>query len=289
LRTIVAVHLGLRFAVPRPRALLGDAAHRRLLSAIESVVRRHAPRTMRLSAAGAESAEMSRVRDAIRGAFDLTPVAARAELVVSVRRAPDPAAGWDVLVLVRTTPRPLSARRWRVCDFPGALDASVAAAMARLVRPRADRILNVGCGSATLLVESLETRGASLALGVDVDATALACALRNLDASGHFPACQLVRADGSRLPVGDGAFGAVVADLPFGHLSGSARDNRRLYPSLLEEIRRVLKPLGRACLITANVATLRPHLGGWQIERYLQPHIPFARGSIAAGIWLLRR
>ena len=41
--------------------------------------------------------------------------------------------GWEALV--RLTPRPLSARPWRVCNLPGALDATAAHAMARLSAP----------------------------------------------------------------------------------------------------------------------------------------------------------
>lgn len=286
LRTLVAVHAVVRFAVPRPRALLGDRTLRTVLAALEPVVRRHpGMRTMRLSAAGADSAELIRLRDEIAGAFRLDPVDRAAELLVALRRA---AAGWELLV--RTTPRPLSARRWRVCDFPGALDASVAAAMVRLIVPSpTQRYLNLATGSATLLIERLAAGRAAVALGVDDDEAALACASRNVGAAGMADVIALGRSDARRLPIDDACFDVAVADLPFGQLSGSAAANRSLYPALLAEARRVLRLGGAFCVITAHSTALEPHLEGWHVECRLPIKLPFPGGYLTPSIWLLRR
>jgi tRNA (guanine6-N2)-methyltransferase len=286
LRTIVAVHAVHSFDVARPRALLGDAALRRVIAAVAPVARRHGGlRTMRLSAAGAGSPELVRLRDEIAAAHRLEPVDRRAELLLALRRG---GRGWELLV--RTTPRPLSARDWRVCDLPGALDASVAAAMVRLVVPTADqRYLNLAAGSATLLIERLAVGPAAVAVGVDDDDAALACAARNLAAAGLGWGAALVRADAARLPLAEGGFDAAVADLPFGQLSGSAESNRRLYPAILAEARRALVPGGRFALITAHAAALAPHLADWTVERRLRVSLPYSGGYVTPGVWLLRR
>src|SRR5438046_2091478 len=76
--------------------------------------------------------------------------------------------GWEALV--RLTPRPLAARAWRVCNLPGALDATAAHAMARWsTRAPDERLVNLACGSGTLLVERLALGPAAVALGVDRD------------------------------------------------------------------------------------------------------------------------
>src|SRR5207302_4929243 len=98
--------------------------------------------------------------------------------------ADGPAGGWETLV--RLSPRPLSARPWRVCNLPGALDATAASAIARLAGPRPDeRYLNLASGSGTLLIERLALGPAGPAVGVELDPRALDCARRNLDASGY--------------------------------------------------------------------------------------------------------
>lgn len=64
--------------------------------------------------------------------------------------------GWDVLVRLSTFP--LSARSWRAEGYHAAVNATVAAAMVRLSQPRSgDRVVNLMCGSGTILVERLLT------------------------------------------------------------------------------------------------------------------------------------
>ena len=69
LRSAVAVHIVERFAVSRPRALLGHEHFNRLLGAIREVVGLH-PRgtfkTFRVSAAGSDSGTFRRLRDSHR-------------------------------------------------------------------------------------------------------------------------------------------------------------------------------------------------------------------------------
>ena len=86
---------------------------------------------------------------------------------------------------MRLSPRPLTARAWRVCNLPGALNAVVAHAMVALSAPNpADRYLNLACGSGTLLVERLALGPARLAVGCDNAAGPLDCARANLRAAG---------------------------------------------------------------------------------------------------------
>ena len=63
-------------------------------------------------------------------------------------------SGWDLTV--RLTSMPLSARPWRVCNRPDALNATIAKAMIMLADPTdTGCFVNLGCGSGTLLAEQL--------------------------------------------------------------------------------------------------------------------------------------
>jgi len=81
-------------------------------------------------------------------------------------------------------------------------------------RPRrSDRVLNLMCGSGTLLVERLARGRPALAVGCDLDPAALAGARRNLASAGLAGAVALVRMDATALGVADGQIDVLLADL----------------------------------------------------------------------------
>jgi 23S rRNA G2445 N2-methylase RlmL len=210
------------------------------------------------------------------------------DLQLRLRRCgQDDGAGWEVLL--RLSPRPLSARSWRVCDMPGALNAGVAYAMAMLSQPRPDHVvLNVACGSGTLLVERLACAPASRAIGCDVDAAALRWAAQNVRAAGYDGVVELHRWDARALPLPDASVDAVLADLPFGHRVGSHGDNCTLYPAILEEAARVARTGARFVLLTPEVrrmgAVLR-NVPQWKLEEAL----PVSLRRTQARVFVLRR
>ncbi len=295
LRSVVAVSRVLHFAVPRPRGLLGNEQFGQLLDLIAEVRRLHPPdafRTLRLSAAGEDSAVLLRLRAQLAARTGLRAADSEGDLLLRLRR-PAEGDGWEVVL--RLSPRPLTARAWRVCNWPGALNAVVAQAMVRLGAPAADdRVLNLVCGSGTLLIERLVWAPAALTLGYDTDPAALACATRNLAAAGT-PAVRLVQADAGRLPFPAGCFSHLLADLPFGQLVGSHTDNTRLYPRLLAEAGRVAAPGAHLALITHEVRLLDrllaapPLAAVWQPVETLRITLPFGVGGLNPRIYCLRR
>ena len=294
LRSVVAVHRVETFPVPRPKALLGHEHLTRLAALLQGVMARQ-PRgafeTFRVSAAGADSPVFQRLKAEIARATGLTLHEEEAQLQIAVRPAPG-GKGWQVLV--RRTPRPLSARAWRVCNMPGALDATVAHVMVTLAGPQAEeRFLNVACGSGTLLVERLALGPARAALGVDIAPRALACARENLAAAGSLDAVRLLRAGAGRLPLADASWDTVVADLPWALLVGTRRENETLYPALLAEAARVTAPGAALVLITASHRVFEDALaragGRWAPERSLSLQVPWERGYLEPRIHVLRR
>jgi SAM-dependent methyltransferase len=112
------------------------------------------------------------------------------------------------------------------------------------VRP-GNRVLDIGCGPGLLLGQALE-RGAS-AWGIDVSEAALAMVARQAPGA-HVGVC-----NAEALCYPDGFFDFLTCIGVFEHA---------LHPDqVLQEMRRVLKPGGRICLMVPNSRTLK-----WQIE-----------------------
>jgi len=292
-RTILAISLCQHFPVPRPRALLGDEHLRALLRQI-AMVRAIAPpdafQSLYLSAAGAESSTMQRLKETLAAETGLipTPPDARAgELQLRLRRPPDGGAGWEALV--RLTPRPLSARPWRVCNLEGALNATVAQAAIRLADPDPrDHFLNLGCGSGTLLIERALHSPATQLLGYDRSAEALDCARANVAAAGQASAIELRQGDLRALPLPDASIDALCADLPFGHRVGSHDENLALYPALLTEAARVARREAPCVLISHEVRLLEGLLATAPEWRLVET-VRVSLGGLHPRIFVLRR
>jgi len=273
LRTAVAAYLLVTVPGRRPSALLGDTT---LFDQVEAVRRLHPPgafSSFRISAAGEESAALRRLREELARRSGLVYDPEDGDLLLRIRRASGADAGWDLLT--RLSPRPLSTRAWRVHNLPGALNATIAAAAVDMTRPRPrDRVLNLMCGSGTLLVERFTRGRPALALGCDIDASALAGARRNLAAAGLSGSVGLARMDATALGVGDACFDVLLADLPYGHRMGSHHDNAALYPAVLGEAARVAAPGAALLLVTHELRLFARCLVAagrwWSVERAVQ-------------------
>lgn len=269
--TVSAFYRSVTFAVPRPKAILGDEAMRRLLEEIAKVTTTGEKFDgFRIAAAGADSPVFVRLAEQIERGTGLKQ-REDGELLLRVR--PDPLSdGWEVLV--RLTPRPASSRSWRVCNRPGGLNAVVAAAANQLVGVRAgDRYLNLMCGSGTFLVERALAGPAQRLVGVDIDAEALACSAANLSAAGVLERCELLHADVRSLGLPAASFDALLADPPWGDAVGRNRTNRELYPELLTAAARLAAPAARFGLLTHEVRLTRRLLAEnreWRVKRELQ-------------------
>jgi tRNA (guanine6-N2)-methyltransferase len=264
LQTVLVVYLVHHFPVPRPKALLGDEHFRVLLAqiaAVRALLPTRAYATFYLSAAGSDSTVMERLSDEIAQNTGLSRASHEGDLQIALRRPVDDGEGWECLV--RLSPRPLATRAWRVCNFHGALNATVANAMVRLTQPRArDVFLNIACGSGTLLVERL--------------------------AAGAAAKIELHAWDARALPLPDHSVDTLCADLPFGNLVGSHRDNVSLYPAILAESSRVARPGARLVVISHEVHLMEELVsqsGTWQAEQTIRVTL----GGLNPRIFVLRR
>jgi len=280
------------FSGSRPSAILGDEQFWKLLQVVEHVRPSLAgASTLRLSAAGAGTQPMVRLAAALCQAMDLRRASGAADVLVRVRRTLDDARGWQVLIRVGC--RPISARSWRVCDMPGALDASIAAVLVELANPSpTHRFLNIACGSGTLCVERLRHAPAVAVIGVDIAPGGLVHAHANLRAAGHAAGVSLLRADASCLPLRQGSIDQIVSDLPFGMVVGSPRDNERLYPAFLAEAGRVAAASAKLVAITASRRLFEGAVRDaeqWKLVRRVPVRLTTRAGTIHPCIYVLQR
>ena len=273
LRIAVAAYHLVTVEGRRPSALLGDTT---LFDQVEVVRRLHPPgsfSSFRLSAPGRESAALRRLREELARRSGLAYDPEDGELLLRIRRSRWVPAGWDLLT--RLSPRPLSTRAWRVHNLPGALNATIAAAVVDMARPRSgDRVLNLMCGSGTLLVERFARGRPALALGCDLDPSALAGARMNLAAAGLGASVGLARMDATAMGLADATFDVLMADLPYGHRMGSHQDNAALYPAVLQEAARVAVAGAALLVVTHELRLFERCLVAadrwWSVERAVQ-------------------
>ncbi|GAB4216441.1 MAG: methyltransferase domain-containing protein [Roseiflexaceae bacterium] len=292
LRTVVALSLVRSFPVPRPRGLLGHQHFTALVQMLEQARSLWAAGNfpvLRLNAAGAESAVMARLRDELATQLGMPATTSKeGEGDLLLRLRPDNTGGWEALV--RLSPFPLATRPWRVCNMPGALNATVASAMMQLVAPHpSDRLLNIACGSGTLLIEALMLGRLGTAIGCDTDPAALECAQANLGAVGMSDLVRLEPWDAGQLPLEDASVDLICADLPFGQLIGSHDRNQELYPRIIAEATRVARTGARMVLITHEIRLLEQSLGNYSRQWEQRPSIRVRTGGMAPRIFLLRR
>lgn len=258
LQTVQAVYLVQTFTVPRPRALLGDEHFRTLLrqiALVRSLLPRNQYRSLHLSAAGSDTAVMLRLKEALAASTQLEVDPAKGDLLIRLRPIDIPESGWEVLI--RLTPRPLAARSWRIANYEGALNAAVAHAMVLMTEHSANETyVNIGCGSATLLIERAACGPAGRIIGIDINPQILKLAQTNIAASGFGNQISLCLGDACTLPLSSQSVDSLTADLPFGQSVGSHQGNLILYPRLLAEAARVARSGAHCVLITHEVRLL---------------------------------
>ncbi len=290
LKTVIAVYLVGHFSVSRPRALLGHEHFHKLLRHI-STARSLSPsgsyQSLYLNAAGSDSSIMKRIKNELAAHTGLSIAHENGDLLIRIRRPLYVEDGWETLV--RLTPRPLATRPYRIHDMEGALNATVAHAMALLTSPDSDDLfLNIACGSGTLLIERLACGPSQRAIGCDINPEALHYAQINIGASGYGNNINLIQCDAYTLPMPAESVNMICADLPFGQLVGSHNENVTLYPRILEEAARIAKHRARFVLITHEIRlteALLQQSAHWETEKVL----PVTLSGLHPRIFILRR
>lgn len=291
LQSVVAVYLVQYFPIPRPQALLGHQNYQLVLKQISTVLKLYSPNTFtgfRISAPGENSSLFSRIKSEIARDIHLPYDPKEGNLFLRIRPSSMNSNGWELLI--RISPRPLSTRSWRIYNMEGALNATVAAAMIEMTHPSPhDRFLNIMCGSGTLLIERLKRDTAQIAIGCDINKMALAGAQDNVRAAGLTDAIQLLDLDATNLSFTDQSFDAICADLPWGQLVGSQKQNIDLYPKVLTEITRVAATNARLVLLTHDIKLFESILPNFTTFWALEEIIKVFQGGLHPRIYCFQR
>lgn len=164
--------------------------------------------------------------------------------------------GRELVVGMRLSDETMRHRAYQKVHLPATLRPSVAAAMVRLTEPGDNDIyLDPMCGTGTLLIERGFAGRHGLLIGGDIDGASLAAAVENIGPS-HKPR-QLLHWDARQLPLADGSVDRVASNLPFGKQLGQPRELPALYRGMTAELERILRPGGRAVLLTSEITLLR--------------------------------
>lgn len=273
LRTVQSVYVVMPFAIPRPRALLGEQHFRRLKEQIEQITTQSENifRTFHIDAAGSTTPVMQRLKQQIAAQTGLQHDDEQGDLKLRIILARS-GKGWEVLI--RTTSRPLSTRGWRQHNFQGALNAAVASAMLRLSGARQDElVMNLACGSGTLAIERALLNPSAPTIALDNDEHKLKLTTAHRTAIGTAGTnVMILRADLRALPFANASVKRLVSDLPFGQSVGTHAQNRSLYPAILKEAGRISARGGMFVLITHEVRLMEDVLkaqDNWRCQRQI--------------------
>jgi 23S rRNA G2445 N2-methylase RlmL len=93
---------------------------------------------------------------------------------------------------------------------------------------------------------------------------------------------ELHRWDAAAIPLPDQSGDRIITNLPWGMRHGSHADNRRLYPRVLAEFSRLIRPNGRIVILTGETRLMTELLrkGLLKLEQLLRVSILGARAAI---------
>jgi ubiquinone/menaquinone biosynthesis C-methylase UbiE len=115
--------------------------------------------------------------------------------------------------------------------------------------PPPGEVLDLGCGTAQILVELCRQSSAPKVVGVDLSANMLELGKKNVAASGFTSRIRLERVDAKELPYGDGRFAVVISNSIVHHIPEPAAVLadawRVLAPGGLVFVRDLLRPADR--------------------------------------------
>ncbi len=170
--------------------------------------------------------------------------------------------------------------------LPASLNATLAAAMVRLTAPTPhDIFLDPLCGAGTLLRERALAGPYARLIGGDRERRAITLARANLAGLSDLT---LQRWDATALPLPDASVDKAALNPPYGRRAGSHEGNTRLYPAVMSELARVVRPGGLVAWITTERRLTTALLRG-QNSFAREDEIPVETGGLRATVYLLRR
>ncbi|HEU4322992.1 MAG TPA: methyltransferase domain-containing protein [Roseiflexaceae bacterium] len=157
----------------------------------------------------------------------------------------------EVLLALRLSDDQMRHRTEKREHIPASLRPAAAAAMVWLTRPQVhEYFLDPMCGAGTILIERAHAGRYKMLYGGDISPEALAAAQTNVGT--RYQPITLQEWDARQLPLDDSSISAGAVNLPFGRQIGTREENRTLYPAVLREVARVLRPASRFVALTGD-------------------------------------
>jgi hypothetical protein len=161
----------------------------------------------------------------------------------------------EAILALRLSDERMRHRDYQLEHMPASLRPAAAAALVHLTRPKPDDVfLDPMCGAGTILIERAHAGRYAQLLGGDIREAALAIASSNV--GPRYKPIELRHWDARSLPLDAASITAAAVNLPFGKQLGSAEENSRLYPEVLRELVRVLRPGARLALLSGDQRAL---------------------------------
>ena len=173
----------------------------------------------------------------------------------------------EALLGLRLTDGTMRKRTYKIAHLPASLKPTVAYCMIMLSEPTpTDVFVDPMCGVGTILIERAMAGPYSSIIGGDVKGEILSAARSNVEASRR--SVELELWDVSAIPLPNHSVDKLVCNLPFGKRIGSPSENQRLYSSFFREMVRVLRPGGKAVLLTSERELMKE-----LVQRYSSIHL----------------
>lgn len=152
---------------------------------------------------------------------------------------------------LRLSDKTMRHRTYKIEHLPASLRPTIAYALVWLSGINAnDVFLDPMCGAGTILIERANAGRYGKLLGGDMREEAVLKTLKNI--GNKYKPISVKVWDARKIPLADGSVNKVASNLPFGRQIGSHRENATLYSDFSQELSRVLKPGGRAVLLTSE-------------------------------------
>ncbi|KAI8639139.1 putative RNA methylase family UPF0020-domain-containing protein [Parasitella parasitica] len=211
-----------------------------------------------------------------------------------LNRLDDPSANEESVILLLGVDIPLQNQKRRNRVFVGrtSLNPCIAYCLALVADPKPGQvILDMCCGTGTIPIEGASRFKDVFWLGSEVKVKTLVekalgnvqhCQLKNLD---------LLLSDGRKLCFRDGFIDSIVSDWPWGIRENSYQQIQGLYPKFVKQMHRVLKPDGKAYIVTQGLKLMNRVLQYdwcqklWRVDNVL----PISIGGLEAYLYTLSK
>lgn len=157
----------------------------------------------------------------------------------------------EVVIGVRLSDKTMRHRSYKLEHLPASLRPTIAWALVWISGiSEHDVFLDPMCGAGTILIERAQAGPYKQLLGGDIRPEAITVAKKNI--GKKYKPISVKVWDARKLPLKNNSVDKVVCNLPFGRQIGSHQENQELYFAVTKELIRVLKPKGKAVLLTSE-------------------------------------